>query len=1536
MSQVSTGELEVTGALATRDRPFVLPFTLAILSLIATAAANAEPFAYVANFNSQNVSVIDTETNTVVATVPVGVNPTVITFTPDIAFAYVTIQGHSAVSVIDTSTNAVVGSVPVGASPEDIAITPDGAFVYVTNFGSDNLSVIDTITNTVTATLNAGVRPRGVDVSPNGAFAYVASFASNTVSVIDPATNNVTATVPAGTGSWKVAVTPDSAYAYVANFSSNDVTVIDTGTNAVIATVQVGNGPWHLDITPDGDFAYVVNSSSNSVSVIDTLTNTVAATVGVGSRPVGVSITPDGAHAYVSNFSSNTVSVIETATNTIIATIAVGTSPAGVAVTPAKGALPEPIAYYPLNGSGAEASGNNVHLSPIGAPAYLPAMSSGLGRAANFDGTDDALIGAGFVPSATGAITLSAWARAETRAVWGSIIKNWNGQFHFGIDGGLAGPPGALSNYINLANVGGQPSVAAPTLFPVGTWVHTAVVINSANQTQRLFINGSLVATATFTDTLRAIPCPGLGIGVKANCQGTDAALNNVPGFWHGQLDEIVVWDVPLSDHQIAEIYNRGLEGTPVLVSNEPPVAEAGESVEAAVGERITLNGLNSIDDSDSASSLTYAWSLVAVPQGSAVSLSSVNSTFTSFTPDLPGEYRVELVVTDTEGAASNPDSVEVLAGIVPAYVFKKVAEGDYSYTRSGSDYSYDYDYPRALASDDKEVMFTRYVSGYESSTHISTYDYSISESDGSVTNRRLARGQSLSPTDTLDYFSEMRRMPDGALKFSGRIKRVDGSLTRFINGIWQLDQNDVVTPLMEFPMPVYGEARTVSFGWGFRFSSDGIAFTTHAQPHTFKEWEWTDNQGVTRTSRYYDQEVYVERDGQVALVWDTFQQIPGLAQSAYWIGVEDVSDAGDVLIRTSYPRINSTGRWDYALIKVGADGSVSTIVETSEAGDFPDYVLGQVEYDGDDILVTLSGTVNGRYEQAIYRDSGAGLERFIAGPYVSASGSFSYSYLSTWGHSGLNGDFLFSGYPSILARIDGRLRRVASRGDQLDSQRPDYLHANAHSGNDLIGTKSVAFDGYDQTLAGFVSSSEYAYAYSAWVFHGKLDTDRDSIPDDVDNCPIRPNLTQIDSDGNGVGDLCEDSDSDGHFDHDDNCPVVANVDQLASDTDPFGDACDSCPFLADDQSDLDGDIIGDACDLDRDGDEVDDVIDNCPLVSNPAPQFDLDADGLGEVCDPDRDSDGIVNEVDGTFDGSAFIDQSGMASNDFTDEHRGGSSFGRLLGSNGVDWLVEDGPDASVGLLISSTAQGRLRACGDNKLITWPGGAAAELTCGSTSVRTLLGLIEVSVDEQIIVSVPQGADARIVDEATAEFAVLVSPLSGAPIEVQLSDAARLKIDTSTTAIIEELNPRQYNITNSAGSDGSISVSLAGATVVYEPGDQGVAVSIDIKPGDGQNSINLGSGGNVPVAIYSSAAFDATAVDPLTISLASAVVQLKGKGTPQIGVEDLNADGLDDLIVHVDTSALELSSEAESAVLVGSTFGGIAVRGSDIVVVVPQ
>jgi YVTN family beta-propeller protein len=80
--------------------------------------------------------------------------------------AYVANSASDSVSVIDTASNTVIATIPDASFPQGLAVTPDGSRVYTANSGSSTVAVINAATNTVAGTIAVGAAPVGIAISP--------------------------------------------------------------------------------------------------------------------------------------------------------------------------------------------------------------------------------------------------------------------------------------------------------------------------------------------------------------------------------------------------------------------------------------------------------------------------------------------------------------------------------------------------------------------------------------------------------------------------------------------------------------------------------------------------------------------------------------------------------------------------------------------------------------------------------------------------------------------------------------------------------------------------------------------------------------------------------------------------------------------------------------------------------------------------------------------------------------------------------------------------------------------------------------------------------------------------------------------------------------------------------------------------------------------------------------------------------------------------------------------------------------------------
>ena len=282
---------------------------------------------YVSNYGQFNttgiVSVINSTTNTIVATIPVGKNPQAIAYNPANGLLYVANTLSGTLSIINGTSNSLIGSIPLGdypgKSPTGIAVNPINNTIYVTNMGSNTVSVINGTSNIVIDNITSGAAgnlfsPTGIAYDSDNNKIYVTNRGSDTVSVINGTTNTLIDEISMD------AIAPSSIvyntlnnYIYVTNMGSNTVSVINGTSDALVETIPIGLGPNGIAYNQNNGNVYVANSLNGTISVISGLTNTVNTTflIGINNTLTGILYNPSNDTIFTTNTNSNTLSAIK-------------------------------------------------------------------------------------------------------------------------------------------------------------------------------------------------------------------------------------------------------------------------------------------------------------------------------------------------------------------------------------------------------------------------------------------------------------------------------------------------------------------------------------------------------------------------------------------------------------------------------------------------------------------------------------------------------------------------------------------------------------------------------------------------------------------------------------------------------------------------------------------------------------------------------------------------------------------------------------------------------------------------------------------------------------------------------------------------------------------------------------------------------------------------------------------------------------------------------------------------------------------------
>jgi len=339
-------------------RTGILAVLLVILAGCAKEPEKAKGYRiYVTNERSGDLSIIDSTTHTVVATVPLGKRPRGIHASPDGKLIYVALSGSpiagpgvdedslppadksaDGIGVFDVAQGKLVKMLKSGSDPEEFDITMDGKQLYVANEDVAGVSILDLATEKLVKTLPTGEEPEGVKLSPDGKFMYATSEDAGMIYKIDTATQSVVNTLKVGRRPRTIAWMPDGRTVFVNAENDGTVVRVDVEKNSVAETIALGEAgvvkPMAVLLSKDAKKLYVSTGRGKKVFVLDTATGKIETSFEVGQRPWGIALSPDGKTLYTANGPSNDLSVVDVATGTVTKKIALTGSPWGVITLP--------------------------------------------------------------------------------------------------------------------------------------------------------------------------------------------------------------------------------------------------------------------------------------------------------------------------------------------------------------------------------------------------------------------------------------------------------------------------------------------------------------------------------------------------------------------------------------------------------------------------------------------------------------------------------------------------------------------------------------------------------------------------------------------------------------------------------------------------------------------------------------------------------------------------------------------------------------------------------------------------------------------------------------------------------------------------------------------------------------------------------------------------------------------------------------------------------------------------------------------------
>ena len=310
----------------------------------------------VASRTDQKLTLIDTSSGTVSATVDVGAPVQSMALTPDehTAWVFSSKPGDSDFATVDLTRGTRTDTHRLRNNPSAAAFSTDGRRAYVTlGGGTESPPLPSTVVflNTDNASelgqINLGQLSPGaqmqrrlgaVAVWPGAAgdVVYAAGRASGAVWALDGGSGALIRQIETGGG--PLAMVPDHVHGrvYAIADTTNELVAIDATDQSIVNRLTLPGRPTGAALAPNG-MLYITGADVGQVWPIDLGSWRVGEPIQVGAQPSGVGISLDGARAYVALSGDGSVAVLDLASNQVLSRFSAGKDPAIVLVARGRG-----------------------------------------------------------------------------------------------------------------------------------------------------------------------------------------------------------------------------------------------------------------------------------------------------------------------------------------------------------------------------------------------------------------------------------------------------------------------------------------------------------------------------------------------------------------------------------------------------------------------------------------------------------------------------------------------------------------------------------------------------------------------------------------------------------------------------------------------------------------------------------------------------------------------------------------------------------------------------------------------------------------------------------------------------------------------------------------------------------------------------------------------------------------------------------------------------------------------------------------------